>query len=32
MAHYGLVSRGKLRKILHLYWNYSYTEKELNES
>ncbi len=32
MAHYGLISRGKLREILQLYWNYSYTAEELKES
>ncbi len=32
MAHYGLISRGKLREILQLYWKYIYTEEELRES
>ncbi len=31
MAHYGLISRGRLREILNLYWNYSYTPEELAE-
>lgn len=30
-AHHGLISRGKLRAILTLYWKYSFTEEELNE-
>ncbi len=31
MAHHGLITRGKLREILELYWHYSYTEEELRE-
>lgn len=30
-AHAGLVTRGKLRAILHLYWNYGYTSQALEE-
>jgi hypothetical protein len=30
-AHMGLIPRGRLREILHLYWDYFYTEDELNE-
>lgn len=30
-AHYGLISRGKLREILRLYWNYLYTDQQLAE-
>ncbi len=28
-AHYGKISRGRLRAILHLYWHYFYTNEEL---
>lgn len=31
LAHAGQISRGTLRAILHLYWNYPYTASELEE-
>ena len=30
-AHSGHITRGRLRQILHLYWNYSYTDDEYTE-
>jgi hypothetical protein len=31
LAHAGLITRGKLREILHLYWNYPFTKEDLDE-
>ncbi len=32
LAHYGFLSRGKLRSILQMFWKYTYTQEELKQS
>lgn len=30
-AHHGLITRGRLREILHLYWKYAYSPEQFEE-